>query len=121
MSGCITQLWIRSSLGAKTHGGRTTGKVLEMPSASTMWSLVALGVFGTALAYIVFFKILVQAGASNVMLVTLLIPITAVLLGGIFLGETIRAQEIMGALIIGAGLLFIDGRLVRRLIKPAAP
>ncbi len=90
---------------------------LAVPSASVIWSLVALGVFGTALAYIVFFNILVRAGASNVMLVTLLIPITAMLLGNVFLDEVIQAKEVIGALIIGAGLAFIDGRLIRRFIN----
>ena len=85
---------------------------LEMPSQTTIIALLALSVLGTALAYIVFFKILVQAGAGNVMLVTLLIPITALFLGNVFLGEPIRTNEVMGAAIIGLGLLFIDGRLV---------
>lgn len=85
---------------------------LPLPSIDTILSLVALAVFGTALAYIIFFKILVRAGASNVMLVTLLIPITAMILGNIFLGEQINPKEIMGALIIGTGLLFIDGRAI---------
>ncbi len=88
---------------------------LSAPSLKTVWSLVALAVFGTALAYIVFFKILVRAGASNVMLVTLLIPVTALILGNLFLGETIQSKEILGALIIGSGLMFIDGRLINRL------
>jgi drug/metabolite transporter (DMT)-like permease len=89
---------------------------LAVPSQETVWALVALAVFGTAAAYIVFFQILVRAGASNVMLVTLLIPVTALVLGNVFLGESIQSKEIIGALIIGAGLLFIDGRLVHRLI-----
>lgn len=88
---------------------------LAAPSQATVWSLVALAVFGTALAYIVFFKILVRAGASNVMLVTLLMPATALLLGNVFLGEPIQSKEIIGAAIIGAGLLFIDGRVINRL------
>ncbi|MFT5449027.1 MAG: drug/metabolite transporter (DMT)-like permease [Gammaproteobacteria bacterium] len=93
---------------------------LAVPSQETLWALVALAVFGTALAYVVFFKILVRAGASNVMLVTLLIPVTALILGNVFLGEPIESKEIIGALIIGAGLLFIDGRVINRLIaKPA--
>lgn len=93
---------------------------LAMPSPNTMLSLVALAIFGTAVAYIVFFKILVRAGASNVMLSTLLIPITALLLGNVLLGEAIHAKEIAGAVIIGAGLLFIDGRVISRVTgKPA--
>ena len=84
------------------------------PLRGAVLSLVALAVFGTAVAYIVFFKILVRAGASNVMLVTLLIPVTALILGNVFLGEQIQSKEIIGALIIGAGLLFIDGRVIKR-------
>lgn len=92
---------------------------LALPSVQTLWALVALAVFGTALAYIVFFKILVRAGPSNVMLVTLLIPVTALLLGTVFLGEAIHVKEVVGALIIGAGLLFIDGRVVERRLRRA--
>jgi drug/metabolite transporter (DMT)-like permease len=86
---------------------------LDMPSIEACLSLLAMALFGTAMAYIVFFKILVSAGASNVMLVTLLIPVTAVMLGNIFLDEVIHTQEIIGALVIGFGLLFIDGRILK--------
>ena len=89
---------------------------LPTPSMDAIWSLVALAVFGTAVAYIVFFKILVRAGASNVMLVTLLLPVTALALGNVFLDEPIHTKEIIGALIIGSGLLFIDGRVINRLL-----
>ncbi len=89
---------------------------LAPPSQDTVLALVALAVFGTALSYIIFFRILVRAGASNVMLVTLLIPVTALALGNVFLGEPIHAKEVIGAIIIGAGLLFIDGRLINRFI-----
>ncbi|MEM6577005.1 MAG: DMT family transporter [Pseudomonadota bacterium] len=85
---------------------------LAMPGPSTIWALVALGVLGTALAYIVFFEILVRAGASNVMLVTLLIPVTAIGFSYLFFDEVVRPKEIVGALIIGAGLLLIDGRVL---------
>ena len=56
---------------------------LAAPSAGTWLALGALALFGTAVAYIVFFEILVRAGGSNVMLVTLLIPVTALLLGNL--------------------------------------
>ncbi|MCP4318008.1 MAG: DMT family transporter [Hyphomicrobiales bacterium] len=88
---------------------------LPAPSQGAVLSLIALAVFGTAVAYIVFFRILVRAGASNVMLVTLLIPVTALLSGNVFLGEPIQTKVILGAVIIGAGLLFIDGRVIIRL------
>jgi drug/metabolite transporter (DMT)-like permease len=51
-----------------------------------------------------------------VMLVTLLIPITALILGNVFLGEPIQPKEIIGAVIIGIGLLFIDGRLINWMV-----
>ena len=90
--------------------------MLSPPSRATAFALLALAVFGTALAYIVFFQILVQAGASNVMLVTLLIPVTALVLGHVFLNETIQPKEIAGAIVIGIGLLFIDGRLINKVV-----
>ena len=75
--------------------------------------MIGLAVLSTALAYIVFFQILRRSGATNVMLVTLLVPLTAILLGGVVLGETISAREILGALVIGSALLVMDGRVLR--------
>ncbi|MXZ80242.1 MAG: DMT family transporter [Gammaproteobacteria bacterium] len=92
---------------------------LPMPGMQTWLALIALALFGTALAYVVFFEILARAGASNVMLVTLLIPVTALLLGNLFLAEPIFVHEIAGAAVIGLGLLFIDGRLPRKLANAA--
>lgn len=93
---------------------------LTTPSYTTIMAVLALAVFGTALAYIVFFRILTNAGASNVMLVTLLIPVTALILGTVFLDESIQTTDILGALIIGSGLLFIDGRVINRLVSKGA-
>ena len=76
-----------------------------------------MALFGTAIAYVVFFEILTLAGASNVMLVTLLIPVTALLLGNMVLAVPILAYELAGAATIGMGLLSIDGRLVRRVMS----
>ena len=81
-----------------------------MPSAATWGSLIGLAALGTSLAYIVFFQIMNRSGATNVMLVTLLIPVTAILLGVLVLGEPLSAHEIVGALIIASALLVIDGR-----------
>jgi len=83
---------------------------LPMPGLTTWLAVIGLSALSTALAYIVFFQILRRSGATNVMLVTLLIPVTALLLGYLVLGEKISAQEIAGALVIGSALLLIDGR-----------
>lgn len=84
---------------------------LAAPSLGTWLALVGLAALATALAYIVFFRILARSGATNVMLVTLLIPVTAILLGWLVLGERFGPREIAGALVIGSALIAIDGRM----------
>ena len=84
---------------------------LPMPDLTTWLALAGLAGLSTALAYIVFFQVLRRSGSSNVMLVTLLIPVTAILLGHFVLGESISLAEITGALVIGSALLVIDGRV----------
>ena len=92
---------------------------LPLPSQGTLWSLAGYAALSTALAYIVFFQILVRSGASNVMLVTLLIPVTSILLGHLLLGEVIRPHELVGAFVIASSLLIIDGRALAFLGKRA--
>ena len=88
---------------------------MPMPGLPATLAVLALAVVSTALAYIVFFRISATAGPSNVMLVTLLIPVTATGLGVLILGEALTVHQIAGALIIASGLIVIDGRLLRRL------
>jgi len=92
---------------------------LPMPSLTTWLAVLGLAGLSTALAYIVFFQILRRSGATNVMLVTLLIPVTAILLGWLVLGEPISMREIAGAIVIGSALLVIDGRALRMLQRVA--
>jgi drug/metabolite transporter (DMT)-like permease len=89
--------------------------LLPAPGLRTWLALLATAALSTALAYVVFFHILVRSGASNVMLVTLLIPVTAILLGHFLLGEPLEAREIVGALVIGGALLIVDGRVLKLL------
>lgn len=86
--------------------------LLPAPSAGTVGSLVALAVVSAALAYIVFFRIMAVSGPSNAMLVTLLIPLGAIGLGVLVLGERLERHHILGALIIASALVVIDGRLL---------
>ncbi|MCK1395891.1 DMT family transporter [Bradyrhizobium sp. 1] len=88
---------------------------LPMPGLTTWLAVLGLAALSTALAYIVFFQILRRSGATNVMLVTLLIPVTAILLGWLVLGEPISVREIAGAVVIGSALLVIDGRILKLL------
>jgi len=84
---------------------------LPMPGITTWLAILGLAALSTALAYIVFFAILQRSGATNVVLVTLLIPVVAILLGYLVLGEQVTRQEIIGALVIGSALLVMDGRV----------
>lgn len=88
---------------------------LPMPSGSTIAALVGLAVLSTALAYILFFRIMAVSGSNAVMLVTLLIPVSGLALGGLVLGEPIVINQMAGALVIALSLLVIDGRLVQAL------
>lgn len=77
-------------------------------------SVVALGVAGSGAAYILYFRILERAGATNLLLVTLLIPPGAITLGTVFLGETPSLTAAGGMLLIFTGLLLVDGRILKR-------
>lgn len=89
---------------------------LSLPAPSTGVVLAVLGnaVLSTALAYILYFAILARAGATNAALVTVLVPVVAVLAGVGLLGETVTAGQVGGMLLIVAGLTVIDGRMWRR-------
>ncbi|MEH6632470.1 MAG: DMT family transporter [Halopseudomonas aestusnigri] len=81
--------------------------------SSGVWaSLIAIAILSTALAYLLYFKILARAGSANLMLVTLLIPPFAIGLGVVFLGETLTIEALIGFGIIAMGLVITDGRLL---------
>lgn len=90
--------------------------MLPMPSISVIASIAALAAFSTALAYVVFFHLLATSGAVNVALVTILIPLSAITLGSVFLGETLETRHYQGMILLALGLLVIDGRVLERRI-----
>jgi drug/metabolite transporter (DMT)-like permease len=94
---------------------------LPMPGAATWAALAGLATLSTALAYILFFRILNRSGAVNVVLVTLLIPVTTILLGHFVLAETLTARETAGALVIASALIVIDGRALALLRRGRSP
>ncbi len=88
---------------------------VALNASITAWAaVVAMAVFSTAFAYLLYFRLLATAGATNLMLVTFLIPVTAILLGVFLLKETLSAYEIGGMLLIFFALVVIDGRLFTR-------
>lgn len=88
---------------------------LPMPDLAVIASVLSLAIVSTALAYVIFFHILASAGAVNVALVTLLVPVSAILLGTLILGEELAWRHYIGMGLIGIGLLAIDGRMSHRL------
>ena len=88
--------------------------LLPMPSNGVLLASLALALISTAFAYILYFKILAVAGATNLGLVTFLIPVWATALGIGFLGETISTNQLIGVFLIAVGLSLIDGRIWKR-------
>ena len=82
-------------------------------NTATLLSILSISVLSTALAYLIYFRLLVRVGATNLLLVTFLIPLTALVLGLLFLGETPGWRSFAGFGIITVGLLIIDGRFGR--------
>ena len=83
----------------------------SMPSAGAMLAILALAIFSTALAYILYFRLIETAGATNAILVTFLIPASAILLGATLLGESLAPRHFAGLALIVLGLAAIDGRM----------
>ncbi|MDJ0684566.1 MAG: DMT family transporter [Alphaproteobacteria bacterium] len=113
---------IVASAGMLTGGGlilTPAALLVEDPIRTASWTLVPiLSVIGIALlctsvAYLLYFRILATAGATNLLLVTLLVPVSATALGVAFLGESLTLNALAGVALIGLGLAFVDGRAPR--------
>ena len=109
-----------------TAAGQTGGSTLIMlpvmlavdqpwsvanPGAGVWLSILALALVCTSLAYVMYFEILKRSGAINITLATFLVPVSAIMLGIAFLGESLKPQHILGMAAISLGLALIDGRL----------
>jgi drug/metabolite transporter (DMT)-like permease len=89
------------------------------PSPAAIGAVLGIALLSTAFAYLIFFRVLSEAGATNVSLVTLLIPPSAMLLGVLFLGEVLTLRALAAMALIFAGILCVDGR-VFRWMRPSA-
>jgi drug/metabolite transporter (DMT)-like permease len=83
---------------------------LPVPGLPVWGALLGLAAGSTAFAYIIYYRILATAGAVNLMLVTFLVPVSAIILGALFLGERLAPIHFFGMAVIGLGLAAIDGR-----------
>ena len=93
------------------------------PLPATMWhvarrprwiALLGLALFSTAFAYSVYFRLISSAGPANAILVTFVIPVAALLLGNLLLGEPITLRAVMGMAVILTGLALLDARWQKR-------
>jgi drug/metabolite transporter (DMT)-like permease len=94
---------------------------LPMAGGATWGAIVAFALVSTSFAYWLYLKLLDSAGATNSLLVTFLIPVTAILLGAIFLGEALEPRHFIGMLLIALGLAAIDGRPLRLVRGASVP
>lgn len=87
-----------------------------MPRLPGLSAMLSLALLSTAMAYMLYFRILASSGATSAMLVTLVQPPLAIFLGMYFLGERLEPHQLIGLLVILVGLLLIDGRLPRMVL-----
>ncbi|MCA8914788.1 MAG: DMT family transporter [Planctomycetes bacterium] len=87
---------------------------MAMPGWQPLLALLALALVSTSFAYFLYFRLLKTAGATNILLVTLLVPVSSTLLCVPLLGEELHAREVAGMCVIALGLLLVDGRIFRR-------
>ena len=118
-----------------TTGQLTAGAIMMLPASLavdhpwtrampplTAWgAITALALLCTALGYVLYFRLIDRAGATNALLVTLLVPPVAIVLGAMFLGETLAPQDFAGLALIALGLAAIDGRLLSFLSRRRLP
>lgn len=90
---------------------------MPMPGLASFGAVLGLALISTAFAYVLFFRLLASAGATNLGMVTLLVPISALALGILFLGEVLTFRQIAGMVLIAMSLIAIDGRLYLWLIR----
>jgi len=125
----------------KVAAGQTTGAAIAMlpiaaafdrfwtlpsPGAGAWAALLGIALLSTAFAYILYFRLLQRVDPTDLMLVTFLVPISALLLGLAFLAEPIKPIAFAGMAMIGLSLMAIDGRVPARMMRglrpaPAAP
>jgi drug/metabolite transporter (DMT)-like permease len=88
---------------------------VPLPGPGTWAAILGLALLSTALAYLIYFRLLASAGATNLLLVTFLIPVSAIVLGASLLGDRPEPRHFGGMALIGLGLATIEGRTLRLL------
>jgi drug/metabolite transporter (DMT)-like permease len=82
-------------------------------SRTAIWAMVSLALLSSALAYLIYFRLIARAGATNALIVTFLVPVSAILLGIVLLSETVEPRQLTGMAAVFVGVVAIDGRTAR--------
>ena len=82
-------------------------------SFTSIAAIIYMSVFGTVIAYLLYYRILAAAGSGNLMLVTIMMPPISIVLGWLILGERLTASAFIGCGLIALGLIILDGRAWR--------
>ena len=118
LTGVVLRRWGRAtSARGMAAGTQLMGGVLLLPLlviAPPAWptpdvvtAMLALGLVSGALAYVLYFRLIADLGATGALTVTYLIPIFGVLWGALFLGEPLGVAMIVGALIVIGGTVLV--------------
>ncbi len=113
-AGQVTMAALALVPAALLYEGPIRLAAFDLPTAG---AVAGLAVLSTALAYLVYFRILRRGGATNALLATFLVPVSAVFLGVMILGESLSMRQVAGMIVIAAGLIAMDGRLFRRRLR----
>jgi drug/metabolite transporter (DMT)-like permease len=92
---------------------------LPLPPLQAWGAITVLALVCSAFAYVLYFKLIDSAGATNALLVTLLVPPVAIILGALLLGEILTGGQFLGLAFIALGLAVIDGRIFAAVRKGA--
>jgi drug/metabolite transporter (DMT)-like permease len=88
-------------------------ETLFTASRAAIWAMVSLALLSSALAYVIYFRLIARAGATNALIVTFLIPVSAIVMGIVLLDEAVDARQLAGMAAIFVGVAAIDGRPAR--------
>ncbi len=86
-------------------------------SPTAIGAIAYYSVIATAVAYMLYYRVLAVAGSGNLMLCTLLVAPVAIVLGALVLGESLNPNAYLGFVILGLGLVILDGRILRMFAK----
>lgn len=116
----VATLSLSGAAVAAVAAGLVFEGVPVVTRVETWGAALGIGLVATTIAFLIMYRILPRIGATNFTTVTLIAPVSAIVLGVTILGETIHPEHLLGMVGVFVGLLLIDGRIVRRFRRASA-